>query len=111
MNDAIVEEAMNIIMLAGDARESCKSAITCLMENKYQEAEESMKIADHQIAQAHHIQTDCIQSAVDGEVFEYNVLFTHAQDTLMTVYSEIGLAKNMMQLYLRLEERISKLEL
>lgn len=106
MNEKIMEEAMSIIMSAGDARESCRQAIDCLMADDYQKAEALIKTADNQIAQAHHIQTDCIQAAIGGEEFAYNVLFAHAQDTLMTIYSEIGLVRNMMRLYRRLDEKI-----
>ncbi len=101
---------MNIIMHAGDARVYCKKALDLLAEGKPSEAEEEMKGADKEIAEAHHIQTDCIQSAIRGEAFEYNVLFAHAQDTLMTIYSEIALAKQLIKISSHLEERINTLK-
>lgn len=110
LEDKIVEDAMEIIMRAGDARLCCKKAIDCIAAGNLDEAKEHMKEADAKIAQAHHIQTDCIQSAIAGEKFEYNVLFTHAQDTLMTIYSEISLAKQMAGVFEGLEERIRALE-
>lgn len=106
MNEKIMSDAMDIIMSAGDARESCTKAIDCLLEDDYAKAEELLKQADSQIASAHHVQTDCIQGAIGGEEFAYHVLFTHAQDTLMTIYSEIGLVRSMMKLYRRLDDKI-----
>lgn len=101
---------MQIIMFAGDARLSCRKAVDCMASGDPAEAKEHMKKADHDITEAHRVQTDCIQSAVRGDKFEYNVLFTHAQDTLMTIYSEINLAKQMLNLYEKLDERIKALE-
>lgn len=109
MNEQTVENAMSIIMHAGDARVFCKKALDCLAEGKIAEAREEMKGADKEISEAHHIQTDCIQGAIRGEEFEYNVLFAHAQDTLMTIYSEITLAKQLIKISDYLEQRIDEL--
>jgi PTS system cellobiose-specific IIA component len=110
LDEKIVENAMEIIMYAGDARLCCKKAIDCIAAGKLAEAKEHMKEADEKIAQAHHIQTDCIQGATAGEAFEYNILFTHAQDTLMTIYSEINLAKQLANVFEMFNERIEALE-
>lgn len=110
MKEQIIENAMNIILHAGDARVVCKKALDLLAEGRIEEAKEEMKGADLEIAEAHHIQTDCIQGAIAGEEFEYNVLFAHAQDTLMTIYSEITLAKQLIRISEHLEARIDALE-
>ena len=55
---------MNIIMHAGDARVFCKKALDFLAEGKPEEAEEEIKGADKEIAEAHHLQTDCIQGSI-----------------------------------------------
>ncbi|MFT4005966.1 MAG: PTS lactose/cellobiose transporter subunit IIA [Lacrimispora sp.] len=110
MDEKIVEHAMEIIMYAGDARLCCKKAVDCLTAGNPDEARANMKEADFKITQAHRIQTDCIQKAIAGDAFEYNILFAHAQDTLMTIYSEINLAKQVVNLFETLEERIRALE-
>lgn len=97
-------------MHAGDARLCCKKAVDCIAAGNPDEAREHMKEAEFKITEAHRIQTDCIQSAITGDKFEYNILLTHAQDTLMTIYSEINLAKQMAILYEKLDERIKALE-
>jgi PTS system cellobiose-specific IIA component len=101
---------MDIIMHAGDARLACKKSLACLVEGEMAEAKSYMKKADEEITQAHRVQTDCIQGVVAGEKFEYNVLFAHAQDTLMTIYSEIMLAKQITDMYGSLDRRIKSLE-
>lgn len=101
---------MEIIMQAGDARLCCKKAVDSIATGNFAEAREHIKEADKIMAAAHHIQTDCIQAAIAGEEISYNVLFTHAQDTLMTIYSEINLIKNMTKVFEKFNERLEALE-
>ena len=110
MDEKIVENAMQIIMHAGDARNCCQAALDAIAAGDMTAAAEHLREADERIAEAHHIQTDCIQGAVAGEEFRYNVLFAHAQDTLMTIYSEIMIAKQMRNIFSSYEERLKKLE-
>lgn len=110
MNEQIVEKAMDIIMHAGDARLAYKRALDALREGQLDESKAKLKEADSEITLAHQVQTDCIQGAVRGEEFEYNVLFAHAQDTLMTIYSEIMVVKQLTSMYEQLDERLKKLE-
>ncbi len=110
MNEKTVEDAMQIIMHAGDARNCCQAALNSMAAGDTKAAEGHLKEADAKIAEAHHIQTDCIQGAIAGEKFEYNVLFAHAQDTLMTIYSEIMIAKQMLNIFSSFNERLKKLE-
>lgn len=110
MNEQMVDKAMNIIMHAGDARLAYRRALENLMEGQLDESKANLKEAETEITLAHQVQTDCIQGAVRGEEFEYNVLFAHAQDTLMTIYSEIMVIKQLAAMYEKLDERIKKLE-
>lgn len=41
---------------------------------------------------------------------EYSLLFAHAQDTLMTIYSEINIAKQLLKIFKAYETRIAALE-
>ncbi len=106
MNEKTVEDSMQIIMAAGDARLLCKKSLDAIADAEMEEAKKLLAEAEVKIAEAHHIQTDAIQSAVRGEAFEYNVLFAHAQDTLMTVYSEINIAKQMIKIFESWENRL-----
>lgn len=110
VKEAIVESAMSIIMHAGDARVACKKALDAIAKADFAAAEEHMKEANKEISEAHKIQTDAIQGEVRGEESEYSLLFAHAQDTLMTIYSEINLAKQMLKIFKAYEERIAGLE-
>lgn len=110
MDEKIVEMSMQIILHAGDARTYCKQSLDALKADDFDMASEKMKLADKEITEAHRTQTDAIQGAVRGEDFEYNVLFAHAQDTLMTIQSEINMAKEISSVYRMVEERLAKLE-
>lgn len=110
MNEKVVQSAMSIILNAGDARVACKEALDAISESDFDKAEEKMKIAHEKITIAHKIQTDAIQGETRGEESEYSLLFAHAQDTLMTIYSEINIAKQLLKIFKSYEQRIAALE-
>ena len=97
-NEELVATAMQIIMNAGDARLQVKDALTHAKAFEFAEAEEKMKEAGRFIVQAHKSQTEVIQSEAGGKKYEYSMLFAHAQDTLMTIMSEIQLAEQMIDI-------------
>lgn len=115
MENQLIDEktltaAMSIIMSAGDARVLCKEALLAIADQDFQLANEKMKEATKRITEAHTVQTDAIQGETRGEKQEYTLLFAHAQDTLMTIYSEINLAKQMLKIFESWEKRIEALE-
>lgn len=110
MNETRAEEAMSIILNAGDARNACIEAMKAISENRFDEAREFMKTAKDKINLAHAAQTDAIQDECRGVYREYSLLFAHAQDTMMTIQSEIILVSNLMKTFESLNTRIKKLE-
>lgn len=110
MDEQLIQNAMQIIMFAGDARVCCKDALEAVATQDYESARRKLKEAQGKIAEAHHIQTDAIQKDVGGEEkMEYSVLFAHAQDTLMTIYSEINMTKHIISISESLDKRIAEL--
>ena len=105
-----IQNAMNILMAAGEARNECKLAYEAIAAGNFELADEKIAAADAKILEAHHVQTDAIQGAFRGEEQEYSLLFAHAQDTLMTIYSEIITAKQLYKAFEALDARIAKLE-
>jgi PTS system cellobiose-specific IIA component len=110
MDERVITAAMGIIMHAGDARLLIYEALTAISGNDYDSATEKLKEAQKKMTEAHKIQTDMIQGEARGEGIGYSLLFTHAQDTLMTIYSELNLAKQLYKMFESFEQRISKLE-
>ena len=110
MSESTVQSAMSIILSAGDARVSCKEALDAIAANNIELAKEKIKVAQKKITEAHKVQTDAIQGETRGEESEYSLLFAHAQDTLMTIYSEINIAKQLIKIFEAVDKRIAALE-
>lgn len=110
MDETTVQTAMAIILHAGDARLACKEALDAVADANFVLAKDKLKEAQKKITEAHKIQTDAIQGETRGETTEYSLLFTHAQDTLMTIYSEINLAKQLVKLFGVMDQRLTALE-
>lgn len=112
-----VQDSMQIILHAGDARVHCMNALKQLEGMDVEAATTELSLASKEIVKAHKIQTQSISAETQGEEAEYSLLFAHAQDTLMTIYSEINIAKRLIRIFksqqekfTQLEERLTKLE-
>ncbi|MCR0568808.1 PTS lactose/cellobiose transporter subunit IIA [[Clostridium] innocuum] len=110
MDENVIQNAMQIILHAGDARLKCKKALDSIIEQDFVKAKQMMKEAQEDITKSHQLQTDAIQDETRGEKKEYSLLFAHAQDTLMTVYSELNIAKQMIAIFESYEKRLQTLE-
>lgn len=110
MSEQTMQAAMQIILHAGDARLLCKQALNAITIADFDDAKVKIKEAQGEITKAHKVQTDAIQGETRGEETEYSLLFAHAQDTLMTIYSEINIAKQMIKIFEVYEKRIALLE-
>ena len=93
---ALVSAAMGIILHAGDARNYAKQAREAMREMNFTEARSLLETAKKEIAEAHRAQTEIIQNEARGIRYEYSMLFNHAQDTLMTINSEIELTADLI---------------
>lgn len=99
-DDKVVQVAMQIVISAGDARNAAGKALDCVSEFDFEGAKEHMKEAKSHISEAHNAQTEMIQAEIAGtETIQPSLLFNHAQDTLMTVMSEIQLSEKMIQVF------------
>lgn len=110
MDENTIKSSMDIILAAGDARVQCKAALDAIAINDVENAKTYIKEAQKLITKAHKIQTDAIQDETRGEKKEYSLLFAHAQDTLMTIYSEINIAKQLIKIFETIDTRLCKLE-
>lgn len=102
------EAAMKIIMLAGDGRnlmtEAIKDAFADILQTSI---DDKMEQAHQKITKAHHIQTEMIQYTIEEDDLQTTLLFSHAQDTLMTVYSEAKMIGYMIEMYHKLADKIT----
>lgn len=110
MKESTALNSMQIILHAGDAREATTEALNALKEFNINKARERLKKADEEIVEAHKAQTVELQREANGENPEFTVLLTHAQDTCMTVNSEINITKNLLEIVEAIDARLKKLE-
>ena len=87
-----------LILNSGNARSFAMEALQFAKQGKMAEADEAMVKAKEAINEAHHFQTELIQSEARGEKTEVSVLLIHAQDHLMTAISEQKLIEHMIKL-------------
>lgn len=97
--------AMEVIMNAGDGREKVDEALAEMAKGDFDRAEALLAEAETMINKAHNAQTSVIQGQVSGEDVEYSLLFVHAQDTIMTITTELRMAKKMMPIFKMLLEK------
>jgi PTS system cellobiose-specific IIA component len=102
--------ALEIIMQAGDARLCISDAIKAAACGDYEKIDEKLEEAKKHLAKAHRRQTDIVQSEGEGNKHEHTLLFMHAQDTLMTIYSEMNIIRQLKVVFERFERRIALLE-
>lgn len=92
--------AMNMIMHAGDARTLIMDALEDIANSEDENAKKKLEEAHEELIKAHQIQTSYIQHVASGEIEEhYSVLFTHAQDTMMTIYSEYNMTNRLLKIF------------
>lgn len=110
MKKATTEElnnaAMQMILFAGNSRNLINEALRSIEDGLQQElVDGKMKAAKEEITKAHKIQTDMIQSTIEDDELQTTLLFTHAQDTLMTIYSELNMANHLIKMFRLLERK------
>lgn len=106
MNEKIAEQAMTIILYAGNAKASVIEAMNELLEtNDYENAKKKIAEAGKELGKAHEIQTqllfDEMQGKSDGNV---GILMIHAQDHFMNAVT----IRDMALLMLEMNERNKK---
>ena len=108
MENELVSVAMQIILHAGDARIKVEIALKQAKQFNFTQAKETIQEAEECIHQAHISQTDVIQNETRGKTYEPCLLFAHAQDTLMTIMSELNLAKELIDFFEIMNNKIEK---
>lgn len=95
----MVQVALKIILAAGEARTRANEALDALAKKDYQTARDKIAAARNHIIEAHEFQTEIIQAEASGEHFDPCLIFNHAQDTLMTIMSEVNISERMLVLF------------
>lgn len=102
----VVEQAMLMILHAGNAREKFMSAMDLISENQFEEASAIIIEGKGDLTESHKIQTALVQKEAKEESYYYSMLFSHAQDTLMTVQSEYHLINKLVPLFQKIMSQL-----
>ncbi|WP_440897075.1 PTS lactose/cellobiose transporter subunit IIA [Amphibacillus sp. Q70] len=97
--EEIITISMNVILHAGNAREFVFKVVNKASKGEFNEIDKLLQQANKEITRAHRVQTDILQTEAEGTEIPYSPLFGHAQDTLMTVKSEINMMREIIKLY------------
>lgn len=89
MDPEFLNITMRIILCAGDGRNHLDQAFNAAKEFDFESADKYLELARKDLQKAHQEQTGIIQAEAAGTSPEYGLLFIHAQDTLMTIMSEL----------------------
>lgn len=108
--EQVATTAMAIILPCGEARQLIHQALDAAGSGGAARARELLVEAKAKATLGHRAQTTIVQSEARGEQQLYSVLFTHAQDILMTVMSELAMAGKLVDAFERLDQRIDALE-
>ena len=110
-NKDLLVSSMTMISQSGDGRDIIQQALDSARNNELEKAETLLDEAFEKLKVAHREQTKILQNAMKQENEESaKLLFSHAQDTLMTINSEYYLAKQIVACMGDLYARIEKLE-
>lgn len=107
MSEKMVNIAMEIILNAGDARTHAVNAMKSELAGDPNAANQSLLKAKESIKNAHNAQTGVICEEAAGGTTELSLLFIHAQDTVMTINSEVSMIELMIKMNRNLEEKIN----
>jgi len=101
----IEEISFQIILNGGDAKSHAMEAIFHAKDGNFEEAEKSIEASSKALHEAHKSQTTLIQGEARGETAEIKILLIHAQDHLMNAITIHDLAKEIIDIHKRLDNK------
>lgn len=98
------QNLLEIIVNSGEAKSLSLEAIQAAKEGRFEEAKLKMEEARQVQLKAHHAQTQLLVQEANGEKAEFSILLVHAQDHLMNSITFVDMAKEMIEMYRRMEK-------
>lgn len=99
VDDEKYEVAFEIIACAGDAKSLALMATEEARNGNFEQAEKNLAEAREQMAKAHDVQNDMLQSEAQGKSVELNIVLIHAEDHLTMAIMSIDFAEEFIELY------------
>lgn len=104
MGEEQLQAIMGLIVNAGNAKSDAMEAIQAAKTGDFELANEKLKAANQALVDAHHSQTELLQEEARGNSMEITLLTIHSQDHLMTSITFNDLAKEVIDIYKRIEK-------
>lgn len=98
-----LEAVMGLIVYGGNAKSDAMEAIVAAKTGDFELADQKIADAEASLVQAHHSQTGMLTQEAQGEHVEVTLLTVHSQDHLMTAIAFTDLAKEIIDLYRRID--------
>lgn len=98
-----LEAVMGLIMYGGNAKSDAMEAIAAAKTGDFELADQKIADAEASLVQAHHSQTGMLTQEAQGNHVQVTLLTIHSQDHLMTAIAFTDLAKEIIDLYRRLD--------
>ena len=92
-------EMLQMISLAGQAKQQAYEAMTWVEKKQYSKAEQTIKSANKALMQAHQIQSTVIASVMQNENQNVSILMVHAQDQVASAETAIELITHMIRIF------------
>ena len=102
--EANLEVAMTLIMYGGEAKSCALEAIAAAKKQDFKEAEAKLAQGQKALLQAHHAQMEILSKEAQGQKTDYSLFMVHGQDHLMTSIAFLDLAKEIVELYQKIDK-------
>lgn len=99
MNEENMKPSMELIFYAGNAKSMAMQSITLAEEGNLTEAKKMLAEANTELHKSHKLQTEMMQSELQGEMIEKSILLIHAQDHFMGATLNCEMAEKFIHLY------------
>jgi cellobiose PTS system EIIA component len=100
-----LEVVMELIMYGGDAKSNAMEAIQAAKSGDFELAKSKILEAEASLTKAHHSQTEMLTKEAQGNQAIVSLLMVHGQDHLMTSMTFTDLAKEIIDLYSRIDKQ------
>jgi len=98
-----LEAVMGLIMYGGNAKSDAMEAIAAAKAGDFDLADQKIVDAEESLVQAHNSQTGMLTQEAQGNHIQVTLLTVHSQDHLMTSIAFTDLAKEIIDLYRRMD--------
>ena len=99
MDESKYENALQIILHAGNAKSSALMAVDAAAEGDFEEADRLLAESQAEMGEAHMMQFALTQAEASGNPVDINIILTHAEEHLTMAIMAADMAERMIDLY------------